>query len=67
MVDLRWLDEVEFYNYCQYYRHVPINEPAVVLEAFRDLKDFIRSKIMEAQPDAIREGQISEGGREEHP
>lgn len=37
-----WLEGEEFYKICNYYRHVPVDYPLVVKEAFKDLKIFIR-------------------------
>jgi hypothetical protein len=42
---LAWLDEREFYEYMQMYRHAPIDDPAVVVEQFEAVKRFIRSRM----------------------
>ena len=37
-----WLDEREFYEQCQIYRHAPITDPRAVVNAFEALKGYIR-------------------------
>lgn len=43
--DLEWLDGEDFYNLCQYYRHMPITEPGLIRQAFDDLKNYIRRQV----------------------
>lgn len=40
-----WLDERDFYEYMQAYRHAPITDPAVVVEQFEAVKRFIRRQL----------------------
>lgn len=42
-----WLDEQEFYEYCQAYRHsgLPSSPESTVVESFEALKKYIRDQI----------------------
>ena len=42
---LAWLDERDFYEYMQAYRHAPPTDPAVIVEQFEAVKRFIRRQL----------------------
>lgn len=45
MIGFEWLDEQDFYEVCQQYRHTPVDRPQDVIKAFEDLKAFIIEKV----------------------
>jgi hypothetical protein len=50
-----WLDDQEFYEAMQAYRHAPITDPAAVVAAFEAVKAMIRENTPEIDewPDSI--------------
>lgn len=43
--DMGWLDDEEFYNVMQSYRHAPITNPSIVVDAFEAVKELVRFKV----------------------
>ena len=39
------LDEEEFYELMQSYRHMPLQEDRAIIKAFEDVKEFVRDYI----------------------
>lgn len=46
---MEWLDEQEFYELMQAYRHAPLADQAVAVAAFEAVKQIIRNKCQEIE------------------
>ena len=62
-----WLDEQDFYEVMQAYRHTPANYPQDVVAAFECVKDFIRAMLaarqMNSTPPEISTDAVEAAGR----
>lgn len=54
---MEWLEEREFYELMQAYRHAPVVDQAAVVAAFEAVKQIIRDKCQEREewPDSRRD------------
>ena len=59
-----WLDEQDFYELCQQYRHAPLFPIDIVLDAYEALKAHIRRQITAA---AIEESDEPESRQDPDP
>ena len=54
---MEWLEEQEFYELMQAYRHAPVTDQSAVVAAFEAVKQIIRDKCQEREewPDSRRD------------